>query len=47
MLNAREPGREARTTWTAVAPHAVFTARTHATGQLSGPSLVRKFAYEN
>ena len=25
MLNAREPGREARTTWTAVASHAVFT----------------------
>ena len=47
MLNAREPGREARTTWTAVASHAVFTVRTHATGQLSGPSLVRKFAYEN
>ena len=39
ILNAREPGREARTTWTAVAPHAVFTVRTHATGQLSGPSL--------
>ena len=47
MLNAREPGREARTTWTAVAPHVVFTVRTRATGQLSGPSLVRKFAYEN
>src|SRR5262245_58288282 len=41
---AREPGREARTTWTAVAPRAVVTVRTHATGQLCGPSLVRKFA---
>jgi hypothetical protein len=47
MLNAREPGGEARTTWTAVAPAAVFTVRTHAAGQLFGPSLVRKFAYEN
>ena len=47
VVHGREPGREARTTWTAVAPHAVFTVRTHATGQLSGPSLVRKFAYEN
>jgi hypothetical protein len=28
-------------------PDAVFTVRTHATGQLSGPSLVRKFTYEN
>jgi hypothetical protein len=45
--DAREPGREARTTWTAVAPEAVFTVRTHATGQLFGLSLVRKFAYEN
>ena len=43
MLNARE----ARTTWTAVAPHVVFTVRTHATGQLPAPTLVRKFAYEN
>jgi hypothetical protein len=33
--------------WTAVTPDAVFTVRTHPTGQLSGPSLVRKFAYEN
>jgi hypothetical protein len=46
MLNAREPGREARTTWTAVASHAVFTVRTHATG--NSPALpMLKFAYES
>jgi len=39
--------REAHTTWTAVAPDAVFTVRTHATGQLLGPSLVRKSAHED
>jgi hypothetical protein len=39
--------REAHTTWTAVAPDAVFTVRTRATGHLFGPSIARKFAHEN
>ena len=41
----RDPRREDRTIWTAVAPDVVLTVRMYGTRPLYGPRLVRKFSF--